>query len=360
MAQTPLPVVTVAHPLARVIADWDEFTGRFVASQSVEVRPRVTGFIDALHFQDGQLVKAGDALFTIDPRTYQIAVDSARAEVERNNAAVDIAALDVRRGESLAQTQALPQSQLDLRRSALRQAQANRDAALAGLHQAELNLSWTDVRAPISGRISDRRVDVGSLVAGGQNATSPTLLTTIVASDPIYFEFDAAEADYLKYVRLAQSGQRPSGRTVRNPVEVKLQDETLWLHKGTLDFIDNVVSTRSGTIRGRGVLDNHDQLLTPGGFGRVRLWAGDVQALMIPDSGIQADQASRIVLVVSADGTVSARPVVLGPMALGLRVVRSGLTADDRVIVNGTASPFVRPGAKVTVTQGAIEISPPN
>ena len=359
MAQAPLPAVTVAHPLARIIADWDEFTGRFVPSQSVEVRPRVTGFIDTLHFQDGQLVKVGDALFTIDPRTYQIAVDSARAEVERNNAAVDIATLDVRRGEPLAQTQALPQSQLDLRRSALRQAQANRDAALAGLHQAELNLSWTDVRAPISGRISDRRVDIGNLVAGGQNATSPTLLTTIVASDPIYFEFDAAEADYLKYVRLAQSGQRPSGRTVRNPVEVKLQDETLWLHKGTLDFIDNVVSTRSGTIRGRGVLDNHDQLLTPGGFGRVRLWAGDVQALLIPDGAIQADQASRIVLVVREDGTVSARPVVLGPMAQGLRVVRRGLTVDDRVIVNGTASPFVRPGAKVTATQGTIEIRPP-
>ncbi len=262
LAQAPPPTVTVATPLSRVIADWDESTGRFTPSQSVEVRPRVTGFVDALYFRDGQLVKPGDLLFTIDPRPYQIAVDSTQADVDRTSAAVEIAALEVHRGEPLVPAQALPQSQLDMRRSTLRQAQANRDSALAALHNAQLNLSWTEVRAPIAGRISDRRVDVGNLVNGGQNGMTPTLLTTIVALDPIYLEFDAAEADYLKYVRLAHSGQRPSGRIVRNPVEVKLQDETTWLHKGTLDFIDNVVNSRSGTIRGRGIFDNGDQLLT--------------------------------------------------------------------------------------------------
>lgn len=354
-SQAPLPQVAVAAPLSRVVPEWDEFTGRFEAQQYVEIRPRVSGFIDEIHFKDGQIVKEGDLLFTIDPRPYQIAVDSARADVEKNMAQVELAALDVRRGEPLAQSQALSQSALDSRRSTLRQAIANRDSAVATLRNAELNLSWTQVRAPIAGRISNRRVDVGNLVSGGSSAATPTLLTTIVALDPIYFTFDAAEADYIKYVRLAKSGQRPSGRTARNPVEVKLQDETRWEHKGVLDFVDNVVNSRTGTIRARGVFDNADQFLTPGTFGRVRLWGGDASVLLVPDGAIQSDQARKIVLVVGADGTVGARPVTLGPMALGLRVIRAGLTAQDQVIVNGFANPFVRPGAKVAASPGKIE-----
>jgi RND family efflux transporter MFP subunit len=354
-AQAPLPQVQVAAPLARTVPEWDEFTGRFEAVAYVEVRPRVSGFIDQIGFKDGQIVKEGDLLFTIDPRPYQIAVDSARADVERNVAQVELATLDVRRGEPLAASQALSQSALDSRRSTLKQAVANRDSAAAALRNAELNLSWTQVRAPIGGRISNRRVDVGNLVAGGTGVATPTLLTTIVALDPIYFTFDAAEADYIKYVRLAQSGQRPSGRTSANPVEVRLADEARWVHKGTLDFVDNVVNSRTGTIRGRGVFDNKDQFLTPGTFGRLRLWGGDANVLLVPDAAVQSDQARKIVLVVGADGVVGAKQVTVGPMALGLRIVRAGLTAEDRVVVNGFANPFVRPGAKVVANPGKIE-----
>lgn len=355
LAQMPMPQVQVATPLARTIPEWDEFTGRFEAVAFVEIRPRVSGFIEQIHFKDGQIVKEGDLLFSIDPRPYQITVDSARADVERNAAQVELALLDVRRGEPLAQSQALSQSALDSRRSTLRQAQANRDSAMAQLRNAELNLSWTKVTAPISGRISNRRIDVGNLVAGGTAAASPTLLTTIVALDPIYFTFDAAEADYIKYVRLAQSGRRPSGRTSANPVEVRLADENSWVHKGTLDFVDNVINSRTGTIRGRGVFENKDQFLTPGTFGRLRLWGGDSNVMLVPDAAIQSDQARKIVLVATADGTVAAKAVTLGPIALGLRVIRAGLTAEDRVIVGGFANPFVRPGAKVVANPGKIE-----
>ncbi len=358
IAQPPPPVVAVAAPLQRVIAEWDEFTGRFEATDSVEVRPRVAGFLDAVHFRDGQMVQRNDLLFTIDRRPYEIAVDSAKADVERAVAQADLAAADVRRAEPLAQTQALALRELDTRRAALRVAQANRDSAIAALRNAELNLFWTEVRAPIAGRISNSRVDIGNLVQGGQAATTPTLLTTIVALDPIHFVFDAAETDYLKYSRLAQSGQRPNGRDNPLPVQVRLQDETTWSHDGHMDFVDNAINPRTGTIRGRAVFDNASFLLAPGLFGRVRLWAGNAPALLVPDAAIQSDQAKKIVLVIGPDATVSGRVVTLGPIADGLRVVRTGLEPTDQVIINGFANPFVRPGLKVTPQPGRIEPGP--
>ena len=358
VAQPPPPTVSVASPLQETIAEWDEFTGRFEASAAVDVRPRVGGFIDQIHFRDGQIVERDALLFTIDPRPYEIAVASAKADVDRAVAQVDLAAVDVRRGEPLAQTQALTQRELDSRRSALRVAQANRDSAIAALRNAELNLSWTEVRAPLAGRISNRRIDIGNVVEGGQGVATPTLLTTIVALDPIYFTFDAPEADYLKYVRLAQSGQRPSGRENPLPVQVRLQDEATWNYVGHMDFVDNAFNPRSGTIRARAVFDNPKHFLTPGVFGRMRLWAGNNPAILVPDEAIQSDQAKKIVLVAGPGDVVGSRVVTLGPIADGLRVIRTGLAPDDRVIITGLANPFVRPGMKVTPQAAVIRPAP--
>jgi RND family efflux transporter MFP subunit len=348
-AQTPpAPPVQVAQPLQRQITEWDEYTGRFEAAAAVEVRPRVAGFLEQIHFRDGETVQRGARLFTIDQRPYQLAVASAQADVERARSQVTLAEAEVERALPLLQNRTIPQRDFDTRQANLRSAQAGLQAAQASLDTARLNLEWTVVTAPIAGRTSDRRVDVGNLVAGGAGAASSTLLTTIVALDPIYFVFDASEADYLKYVRLAQGGQRPSGRENPLPVLVRLADEAEWRRRGRLDFVDNVVNPRSGTIRGRAVFENADGLLTPGVFGRMRLWAGETQALLVPDAAVLSDQARKIVLTVSASNEVVPKIVTLGQLVEGLRVVRSGLTAEDRVIVNGLANPMVRPGARVT------------
>jgi RND family efflux transporter MFP subunit len=350
----PPPPVEISAPLKKMITEWDEYTGRFEAVQTVEVRPRVAGFIDRIHFRDGQTVKQGDLLFTIDPRPYQLSVDAARAEIARTQAQLELAENDVERAAPLVQNRTLAPREFDARRSAAKVALAALQSARAALAQAELNLEWTNVRAPIAGRISDRRVDVGNLVAGGPGAAQPTLLTGIVALDPIYFAFDASEADYLRYSRLFLSGDRPSGRDNPNPVEVRLADETTWARRGRMDFVDNQLNPRAGTIRGRAVFDNKDFFLVPGVFARMRLWAGDREALLVPDSAIAADQARRILLVVGADDTVQPRVVTLGPIVYGLRVIRSGLQETDRVIINGQANPMVRPGAKVTPRPGTI------
>jgi len=221
----------------------------------------------------------------------------------------------------------------------------------AALKNAELNLEWTEVTAPISGRISDNKIDVGNLVAGG-NASTTTLLTTIVSLEPIHFIFDVAEADYLRYARMRMNGERISSA---NPVKVKLADEEAWTHEGSMDFIDNQFNPRSGTMRGRAIFDNKNQLLSPGMFGRLKLFGGETDALLVPDSAIVADQMRKIVYTVGEDGVVKATPVTLGPIEEGLRVVKSGLTTSDRVVISGIANPFVRPGAKVTAETGEIK-----
>jgi membrane fusion protein, multidrug efflux system len=350
-AAPPAPSVTVSQPLQKSITEWDEYTGRFVAVETVEVRARVSGFIESIHFKDGQIVKQGDLLFVIDPRPYRIAVEQAKADLERAQAKLEIANHDVDRAAPLARNQTITDREFDTRKSTQRDAAGGVGSADAALKQAELNLEWTSVSAPISGRISDRRVDAGNLIVGG--ATGATLLSAIVSLDPIHFLFDGSEADFIRYLRLAAAGTRPSSRDVQNPVAVRLADEKDYKHQGRMDFVDNVVNSKSGTIRGRAIFDNKDGLLTPGFFGRLRLFGGERETLLVPDAAIASDQASKIVFTVAEDGTVGTKKVELGPIVDGLRVVRSGLDSTDRIVIDGLQR--ARPGQKVTAENGKIE-----
>jgi RND family efflux transporter MFP subunit len=349
------PPVTVARPLQKTIIEWDEYTGRFSAMASVEVRARVSGFIDSVHFKDGQLVKQGDLLFVIDPRPYKLAVEQSTADMERASARLEIARLDVERATPLARSQTITAREFDTRQSTQREAAAQVASAEATLRQAKLNLEWTEVRAPIAGRISDTRVDAGNLISGGQ--VGATLLTVIVSIDPIRFVFDGSEADFLRYLRLSAAGARPLSRDVQNPVSVRLADESEYKHHGRMDFVDNVLNPRTGTIRGRAVFDNKDGLLTPGFFGRLRLFGGEHEALLVPDSAIASDQSRKIVFTVADDGTVGTKLVELGPIVEGLRVIRSGLVATDRIVIDGLQR--ARPGQKVTPEDGKIEPAQP-
>src|SRR5712691_8009828 len=291
-AAPPAPPVTTASPLQKTITEWDEYTGRFAAVETVEVRARVSGFIDSVNFKEGQMVRQGDLLFVIDRRPYELAVDQAKGDGERAKAKLEIATLDVQRAAPLVRSQAVTEREFDTRRSTERDAAAQVASLEAALKQAELNLEWTEVRAPISGRISDKRVDAGNLITGGQ--TGATLLTVIVSTDPIHFVFDGSEAVFLHYLRLAAAGARPSSRDVQNPVSVRLADEAEYKHQGRMNFVDNALNSKTGTIRGRAVFDNKDGLLTPGFFGRLRLFGGQHEALLVPDSAIASDQSSKI------------------------------------------------------------------
>ncbi|SFV33180.1 RND family efflux transporter, MFP subunit [Hyphomicrobium facile] len=354
-SQTAPPAfpVTVATPLLKHIKTWDEYPGRFEAVARVELRPRVSGYVDQVNFKEGSTVKQGDLLFTLDKRPFEIAVESAKAEVARAKAQVDFAKADVDRAAPLVESKALSEQVFEQRRSTLGVAEAQVMSAAAQLRSAQLNLEWAEVRAPISGRISDKKIDVGNLVLGGQ--VNSTLMATIVTTDPIHFVFDASEADYMRYARLNQSGVRPSSRVAANPVRVKLADESEWSHEGVMDFVDNAFNQRSGTIRGRAILSNKDDLLTPGLFARIALYGGDVDAFLIPDTAIISDQARKIVYTVNADDVIAATPVTLGQMYEGLRVIKAGLKADDRVVIEGVANPAVRPGTKVAPTNGTIK-----
>ncbi len=351
----PAPRVTVATPIQRKVTQWDEYTGRFEARDQVDVRARVSGFIENIHFKDGQLIKKNDLLFTIDPRPFQLSIEVARAEIARTKAQVALADNELDRAEALTRNQTITVRDLDQRKSNLAVAKAGQQAAEANLKIAALNLEWTQVKAPIDGRISDKRIAAGNLVSGGQ--TGATLLTTIVSIDPIDFIFEASEADYLRYARMTQDGTRVSGREQGHPVQVRLADETEWKREGSLTFVDNQLNVRSGTIRGRALMNNNDQFLTPGTFGRMRLWSGEIDALMVPDAVIVSDQTRKVVMVVGPDNKVMPKPVTLGPIVDGLRVIRTGLMPTDRVIINGIASPMVRPGGTVTPQPG--EIKPP-
>ncbi|PZO04327.1 MAG: efflux transporter periplasmic adaptor subunit [Hyphomicrobiales bacterium] len=351
----PAPPVQVSAPLAQRVTNWDEFTGRFEASEQVDVRARVSGFLDSLHFKDGDLVKKGDLLFTIDPRPYRLSVDAARAEVARAKAQVELAQNEVERAEGLTQNRTITARDVDQRRANLNSAIGSQQGAEANLKTAELNLEWTEVRAPLAGRLSNRRVDPGNLIAGGQSGA--TLLTTIVAVDPIYFTFDASEADYLRYQRQATNLRSGASRQDGTVAEVRLADETEWTRRGRIDFVDNALNARSGTIRGRVVFPNTDQFLTPGTFGRLRVFAGEADALLVPDTVIVSDQANKIVLTVGPENKIVPKPVVLGQITGGLRVIRSGLTPQDKVVIGGFASPMVRPGATVTPQPGEIKLA---
>jgi RND family efflux transporter MFP subunit len=341
----PAPAVTVATPLVQTIQDWDEFTGRFEATQDVDVRARVGGYVSAVHFRDGDFVRRGQLLFTLDPRPAQAALASARATLAQANAQLTLARSEYERAQTLLESQAVSQAEADTRRGAVLTAEAAVAAANAGIRARQLDLEFTRVVAPISGRVSDRRVDPGNLIGGGSSAGD--ILTTIVSSAPIYFTFDGSEAVMLKYQRQARNGAAP--------IQVRLQDESTYSRSGSLDFTDNAIDTASGVIRLRAVVPNADGFLKPGMFGQARLaGSGSYQAMLVPDAAVSTDQARRIVYVVAADGSVAPKPVVLGPLVDGLRVVRSGLAATDRVIINGVQR-IQQPGMKVQATNGRIQ-----
>jgi RND family efflux transporter MFP subunit len=345
-AAVQLADVTVARPLSKDVTEWDDYVGRFVASRSVEVRPRVSGQITSLHFKDGDVVKSGQALFTVDQRPFLAAENEARANVASALSTLTLARSDMARAARLSGDDSVSAGEIDQLRSRVQSAQAGLAAAQARLRQRSLDVEWTTVRAPISGRISDRRIDVGNLVIGGEGA-SATLLTTINAVDPIYFSFDASEALYLKAQRAKQQGKPATG------VQVRLQDEAAYKWTGKLDFTDNGLDPRSGSIRGRATIANASNFLTPGMFGNMRLaTGGTTHALLIPDASVQADQAKKSVLVVAPDGTVVSKQVTLGPAVDGLRIVRGGLLTTDRVVIANMQS--ATPGSKVSPHVGKV------
>jgi RND family efflux transporter MFP subunit len=350
-AAPPPPTVTVAAPLVREVTEWDDYVGRFEASRTVEVRPRVSGEVVAIHFKDGAVVHAGQPLFTLDQRPYAAALAEARAGVATARSDLALARADYDRASRLVAVDAVSKSEVDRLRARVQAATAALAAAEARVRSRALDMEFTVVRAPISGRISDRRVDAGNLVAAGEGPNG-TLLTTINALDPIYFSFDGSEALFLKAKR--------SGGAQGAPVEVRLQDEADYRWKGRLDFTDNGLDPKSGTIRGRAVLPNPGLFLTPGLFGNMRLASAEkTKALLVPDSAIVTDQARKTVLVVGRDGSVSAKPVQLGPVTDGLRVIRAGLAPGDRVVISGIQ--MATPGSKVQAVAGRIapEAPPP-
>ena len=348
-APPPPPTVTVANPIKRTIVDHDEYVGRFVAVDSVEVRARVSGYLDKVDFTDGQIVKQGDPLFTIDRRPFQNTLEQARANLTTARSNLTYTEGDLARGQQLVRDRTIAEQTFEQRAQAKRNAEAAVAANEAAVRQAELDLQFTELRAPITGRIGDRRVSPGNLVAGGTTAGTgtTTLLATIVSTDPIRFEFTFDEASFLRYERLSREGKNAETWGAATPVMLKLIDEKTFTHRGRMDFVDNVIDRASGTIRGRAQFANPDNLFTPGMFARIQIPGSlPYQALLVPDAAIGTEQARKYVLVVGPDNTVSQKYVILGQLDRDLRVIKTGLSAEDRVIVNGMVR--ARPGGKVT------------
>ena len=346
----PPPQVTVSQPVARDVVEWDEHSGRLEAVESVEVRARVSGYLQSVHFTDGVSVKKGDLLFVIDPRPYQAELNRAKAALEQAIAQHERTQKDFARARQLVQSRAVSQEEVDSRSAEQRQAAEAVQAARAAVEAVRLNVEFTQVKAPISGRISRHMVSEGNLINGGTGDS--TLLTTIVSLDPIYGYFEVDERSYLKYTHLWQNGMRPGSRDAKTPVFLGLANETGFPHQGQLDFINNRLDPSTGTMTGRAIFPNHDLALVPGLFARIRLpGSSRYQALLLPDEAIGSDQSQRFVLVVNDQNTVEYRKVDPGPMIDGLRVIRSGLKPEDWVIVNGAQR--VRPGAKVDPQQQA-------
>ncbi|RLP79163.1 efflux RND transporter periplasmic adaptor subunit [Xanthobacter tagetidis] len=338
----PAPQVTVASPATRTVTDHDEYVGRFVAIDEVNLRARVSGYLDKIHFTDGQMVKEGDLLFTIDQRPFKIALDQAKANLSQTKAVMDFTKADLERARTLLEdknSNAISKQAFEQRTQAERTAAANVQSQEAAVRTAELDLNFTEIRAPVSGRIGDRRVSVGNYVTGGTGA-SPTLLAVIVSTDPIRFEFSIDEASLLRYTR--RMGTEIKGA----PVELKLIDDKGFTHKGEMDFLNNVVDRETGTIRGRAVFANKDGLFRPGMFARLRLDAGaPYQTLVVPEVAIGSEQVKKFVFVVGSDNKVQQRFVELGPLVGPDRVIRDGLAPTDKVVVNGLMR--VRPGVTV-------------
>jgi RND family efflux transporter MFP subunit len=344
-AAAAAPPVTVAQPVKRTVTDWDEFTGRFEAVEEVQVRARVGGFVTNVEFKDGDIVKAGDLLYIIDPRPFEAVAEQADGQLSDARAKVELAKRELDRGLNLVQTSAVSEQVVDQRRQALQAAHAAESVAEGALKAAQLNIEFAHVIAPITGRVSRHLVSIGNLVQGSDGGA--TALTSIVSLDPIYVYFDMDEATYVRNSRLWFEGKRPSSRDTANPVQVTLVGETKPSHDGHMDFVDNRLDVSTGTLRGRAVIPNKDLSILPGQFGRVRLiGSAPYEAMLVPDTAIATDQSRKIVFVVKPDDTVEARAVTLGPLDDGLRVVRDGLKPDDRVIVDGLQR--ARVGAKVS------------
>jgi RND family efflux transporter MFP subunit len=351
----PPPEVTVSAPVYKEIIEWDEYTGQFAAVDKVEVRARVSGYIESIHFTDGQMVNAGDLLFIIDPRPFEIDLESAKAQYDEATARADVASRQLERTSKLRKSDFAAATELDERTSEAAASKAALAGAAAAVKAAELNLEYTQVKAPISGRISQHLVGEGNLITGGSTGNT-TLLTTIVSLDPIYLEFDMSEAQFLAYQRAYEAGKMQSTRELSVPVAGHLFDEKDWTLKGNLNFVDNQVDREAGTVRARAAFANPNAFITPGQFGRIRIPGSEpYKAILVPDSAIVSDQSNKIVLTVGADGKVAPKIIRPGPMydELGLRIVREGLEPTDQVIISGLIR--ARPGAQVKPVPGKIE-----
>ena len=348
----PPTQVVVAHPLQRDVQDWDDYTGRFEAVQDVEIRPRVTGQVAAIHFRNGQDVGTGQPLFTIDPRPYQAAYEQAVAQAAHDRAVLANATQVARRSRELAKAEAVSKEELEKDIAAERGAAADLLAAEAAVRNARLNLSFTVVRAPFRGRVSDRKVSLGDTVKSDE-----TVLTRLVSIDPIWFAFEGAEAFLLKYSREDVRGERRSSRNTPNPIDIQLADESGYNWHGRMAFVDNAVDPNSGTIRARAEVANPTGFLTPGMFGRARLLgSGTYHAMLIPDEAVVTDQTRRLVYVLSRDNKVVPRPVELTAKVEGLRIVRAGLGPGEWVIIEGIGR--LQPGMPVSPKRTVIRPRP--
>jgi RND family efflux transporter MFP subunit len=338
----PAPNVTVAKPLVKDIVEQTDFIGRFEAVDHVDIRARVSGYLHKVHFQDGTLVRAGDVLFTIDPRPYQNALEQAQATVTSSRVQLDFAQSEFDRAEQLRRTGNISDQLFDQRRQALLTARAGLDRAQAALRQAQLDVEFTEIRAPLSGRISRKLVSAGNLVNANE-----TILTNILSLDPIQFYFDVDERSYLSFSRQAQGGTRTSATGSASEALLTLTDERLGQRRGQLDFVENRLDAASGTIRARAIFDNKDMFLTPGLFGRVTIGASDpYRGVLLPDEAIGSDQDRRVVYLVGDNNIVNLKPVRVGPRIDGYRLIREGLSGTETVVVNGIVR--ARPGAPVT------------
>jgi RND family efflux transporter MFP subunit len=346
----PLPKVLTSKPVMRTLDTQRGFIGQFSAVERVELRAQVGGTLTGIYFKDGDLVHRGDLLFTIDSGPYDIRLAQAKAQLESATARLDLAVRERERAEKLLGAHAISREEFDTRSSEQQGAQAAIDAAKAQIRDAEFDLQRCRITAPFAGRVGNHLVSIGNLVAGSRAATSPTtLLATLVSLDPIYLDFDMSESDYLAFSR--ERG-KVKDNTDANQIEFQLSDETQFGRRGHLDFVDNALDRSSGTLHARATVANPDLLLTPGEFGRVRLSLGaPAPTLLVPDAAVLPDQSRHLVLIVAADGTVTPRPVEIGDIRDGLRVIRSGLNPDDRVIVDGL--PYATPGSKVDAQQAA-------
>jgi len=341
----PKPKVIVSRALDREVTEWDEYTARLEAIDLVEVRARVSGYLQSVTFKDGAVVQKGDLLFQIDPRPYEAVLHRAEGDLAVAKARLQLARTKLDRAQKLVGRDAISREEADTRAAEARQAEASVAASVAAVDAAKLDVEFTQIRAPIAGRASRKLVTEGNLITGGSGSQG-TLLTTVVSLDPIYVYFEADERAYLKYQRLAQTGERPSSRDVKNPVQIGLADEEGFPHEGYMDFVDNQLDPGTGTMIGRAVLPNPYYAFTPGLFARLRLPGRPrYRAFLIPDEAVVSDQSRKLVYVVDDQGVVHDRQVTLGPLFEGLRIVQDGIGADDRIVVSGVQR--ARPGLAV-------------